>query len=78
METVTETIRRLVEESGVSLAAISRHSKVSQSVLSRFLSGERGLSGRSVDKLAEYLDLVARPRRGRRGRRDGGAADPAG
>ena len=55
--TFTEQLQQAIEDSGLSRYRISQKSGVEQSALSRFLSGERGLSTSSLDKLAELLDL---------------------
>lgn len=63
----SESLRRLIERSGLSRYEIARQSGVSESSLSRFLSGERGLTTDSVDRLAAFLGLsltVTRKRNG--------------
>ena len=57
---VSEQLRRLIRERGESLAEIGRQTGVSHAVLSRFLRGERRLSTKTVDRLAEYLGLELR------------------
>lgn len=54
-EQVTEQLRRLVRECGASCYAIAKQTGVSESALSRFLSGERGLSGKALDQIGELL-----------------------
>lgn len=50
-------IRAAVEASGVSGYRISAETGIDKAALSRFLSGERGLSMESLDLLAGYLEL---------------------
>jgi plasmid maintenance system antidote protein VapI len=54
---VTETLRRAISDAGVSRYAIAKATGIEQSALSRFIHGERGLDGTSIDKLAEYFGL---------------------
>jgi hypothetical protein len=69
METFTDQLRRAVIDSGVSRYRISVESGIAESVLSRFVRGERGLNSDSIDRLMECLGLEIRPRR--RKRKDG-------
>ena len=57
MSTFTEQIREAIRQSGLSQFAISRLSGVDQAALSRFMSGRRGLTLKSIDGLAEVLNL---------------------
>lgn len=67
-ETFTDQLRRLIEECGETRYKIANETGVDASVLCRFMSGERGLTLRNLDKLAEYFGwrIVAgkRPRKG--------------
>lgn len=54
---VTEQIRRHIDGCGLSRYRIAQLTGVEQAVLSRFMSGERGLSTATLDKLSEVLDL---------------------
>jgi hypothetical protein len=67
MEKFTDVLRRSIEGCGRSRYAISRETGVPESVLSRFMRGEQGLSTRTIDPLVEFLDLEVRPRK--RGRK---------
>jgi hypothetical protein len=60
--TVSERIRDAVEAAEVTRYRIDRETRIEESALSRFLSGERGLSMEAIDTLAEYfgLELVLR------------------
>ncbi|MES1213409.1 MAG: helix-turn-helix domain-containing protein [Singulisphaera sp.] len=55
--------RRTIVESGESEYAIGKATGVSQSVLSRFVNGERGISLETAAKLCRYLELDLLPRR---------------
>lgn len=61
-------LKRAIEMSDETPAAISRGANVARSQLSRFLSGERGLSVEAVERVAEYLGLEIVVRRRRKGR----------
>ncbi len=56
-KSLADQIRELVIESGIRPAQISRETGIDRSALSRFVSGERGLSLASLDKLAAALRL---------------------
>ncbi|HUT12137.1 MAG TPA: helix-turn-helix transcriptional regulator [Thermoguttaceae bacterium] len=55
--TLSDQIRRLIESSGMSRYEIARQTGIEQSVLSRFMSGERGLTTLTLDRLGELFDL---------------------
>ena len=57
MARLFDTMRREIERSGTSRYAISKATGIDQSTLSRFVSGERGLPMKTLDILADYLDL---------------------
>ena len=67
MEKFSEQLRRAILDCEVSRYAISRKTGVAESVLSRFVRGEQGLSSGSIDSLMEFLGLEVRPRRRRKG-----------
>jgi transcriptional regulator with XRE-family HTH domain len=79
----SEQLRRAIEECGTSRYALARSVGVSDSALSRFMSGERGLTLATLDKLADALGLeivigVQRiPRNKPRGRRPAGGKQMA-
>jgi hypothetical protein len=54
---LSDQIRLAVKTCGQSRYAITKATKISQATLSRFLSGERGLPMRTLDILADYLEL---------------------
>ena len=72
MARLLDTIRRAIEASGHTRYRISQDTGITQSQLSRLMSGERGLSVETIEVLADHLglEIVVRPRRGR-GRRKG-------
>jgi predicted XRE-type DNA-binding protein len=54
---LSEQIRQAIDHCGVTRYVISKKTGIQQSALSRFMSGERGLPTKTLDKLADYLDL---------------------
>ena len=62
-EPFRDQLRRAIRESGMTAYRLSALSRVNVGAMSRFLSGERGLSLDAVDRLVEVLDLELRPRR---------------
>ena len=54
---VSEQIRRLIDSSGMSRYEIAKQTGIDQSAISRFMTGERGLSMTALDTLGELLDL---------------------
>ncbi len=57
-KTISEHIRAAIEGSDVSRYRIANDTGIAESTLSRFLSGERGLSMEAIDTLGEYLGLI--------------------
>ena len=59
---IVEQLRQAIANSGQTEYAIAKGSGVSQSVVNRFVNGERGISLETAAKLCEYLalDFVAR------------------
>jgi plasmid maintenance system antidote protein VapI len=55
--TIVEQLRQAIADSGQSEYAIAKGSGVSQSVVNRFVSGERGISLETAAKLCDYLGL---------------------
>lgn len=70
MAKMLDTLRRAVEKSDESRYSIAHGSGVAASQLSRLISGERGLSIESAERLADYLGLEIniRPKRRRAGK----------
>lgn len=64
-ETVSERLRRAIEQSDMTQYRIAQGSGISPAVLSRFVRGERGLHIETVDALAELLELELRPKQPR-------------
>jgi plasmid maintenance system antidote protein VapI len=61
--TVTDALRRAINTADTSRYLISKATGIHQATLSRFIHGERGLDGSSIDKLAEYFGLELKPSR---------------
>jgi plasmid maintenance system antidote protein VapI len=53
----SDQLRRAVDNCGLSRYRISKELSIAESTLSRFMSGERGLTMKCLDRLAELLDL---------------------
>jgi transcriptional regulator with XRE-family HTH domain len=76
MASLSEQVREIVNRSSASRYAVSRKIGVSEALLSRFLSGECGVSLATLDKLADVFGIVAiegtlqqLPRPSKRGRK---------
>ena len=54
---VSEALKRAIEASGLTVYEIAKRAKVSQIIISRFLSGERDIRMATADKLARILGL---------------------
>ena len=65
MARLLDAICEAIEASGKTRYRISKDPGISQTQLSRFMAGTRGLSVESVEALAEYLELeiIVRPKR---------------
>jgi transcriptional regulator with XRE-family HTH domain len=50
-------IRNAIENCGETRYSISKATGIAQSTLSRFMDSERGLPMKTLNRLAEYLDL---------------------
>jgi plasmid maintenance system antidote protein VapI len=61
--TIVEQLQHAIVESGESEYAIGKATGISQSVLSRFVNAERGISLETAAKLCSYLELDLLPRR---------------
>ena len=55
MATVSEQIKRAILDADVTRYRIAHDTGVDEATLSRFMSGERGLSMIAIDRLAEYF-----------------------
>lgn len=65
---LSDQVREAIRDADCTRYAISKATGIDQAVLSKFLTGERGMSLDSLDKLAEFLNLritVQKPRKGR-------------
>ena len=63
---LSDQLREAIRNAGCSCYRISRETGVDAGVLSKFLSGERGVSLGSADLLCEFLDLEITKRRRRK------------
>jgi transcriptional regulator with XRE-family HTH domain len=54
---VSEQVRRAIAGCGLTRYEIAKRTGIDQSALSRFMTGERGLSTTALDTLGELLDL---------------------
>jgi transcriptional regulator with XRE-family HTH domain len=54
---LSDQVRRAVDASGLSRYRISKTLGIAESTLSRFMSGQGGLSMDNLDALADLLDL---------------------
>jgi transcriptional regulator with XRE-family HTH domain len=54
---LSEQIRQAIEGCGMTRYAIGKETGIDQATLSRFMSGERGLPMKTLDRLADFLDL---------------------
>ena len=70
MAELLKAIREAIKASGQTCYRISKGAKIAPSQLSRLLTGERGLSVESLERLADYLglEITIRPKRQRKGR----------
>jgi transcriptional regulator with XRE-family HTH domain len=54
---LSDQVRRVVDASGLTRYRICKELGIAESTLSRFMSGQGGLSMEYLDRLAELLDL---------------------
>lgn len=54
---LSNQLRQIVENSAETRYRVSKETGISQSTLSRFVSGERGLSIEAMDALGEFFEL---------------------
>jgi transcriptional regulator with XRE-family HTH domain len=66
---LSDEIRQAMANCGQTRYAISKGTGIAESTLSRFMAGERGLPMKTLDRLADYLDLHVVTRRRRRGKK---------
>lgn len=55
--TFSEQLREHINGCGLTRYEVCKRTGVEQSALSRFMSGERGLSTATLDRLVELLDM---------------------
>lgn len=55
--TIIEQLRQAMVKSGQTEYAIAKGAEVSQSIVNRFVRGERGMSLETAAKLCTYLEL---------------------
>jgi predicted transcriptional regulator len=56
-ESLTDQLKRIIDESGLSIYRIAKDADVPQSGLQMFVSGQRDLRLGTVDKLAVYFGI---------------------
>lgn len=54
---LSDQVRDAVRRCGLSQYGISKATNIDKATLSRFMSGERGLPMRTLDRLADFLNL---------------------
>jgi plasmid maintenance system antidote protein VapI len=55
--TFSDELRQAVDDCGLSRYRLCKELDIAESTLSRFMSGERGLTMKCLDRLAALLDL---------------------
>ena len=65
-KSISETLRDALRGDGRTMYRLSKDANVDAAVLSRFLSGERDVSLRVMDRLCRALGLELRPTRRRK------------
>jgi transcriptional regulator with XRE-family HTH domain len=61
-EPISEQIRRLIEASEMTRYEIAKRAEIDHSAMSRFMSGERGVSSAALDRIGELMDWEIRQR----------------
>jgi transcriptional regulator with XRE-family HTH domain len=61
-ETFTEQLRRAIRDCGETRYSLAQRTGIAQSTMSRFATGNRGLSMEAIDRLFDALDLEIKPR----------------
>ena len=54
---INDQLRALVDTCGISRYRLAIEAGIDHSALSRFMSGERGLSAKALDRIGEVLDI---------------------
>ena len=66
---LSDQIRRAVDACDLTRYAIAKATGIDHATISRFMSGERGLPMKTLDRLADFLDLnLTAGKRKRKGR----------
>ncbi len=68
MASFSDQIRRAVDRSGFSRYRIWQEIGIDQALMSRFMSGQGGLSIQSLDRLAKLLGLTVSAKKPKKGR----------
>jgi transcriptional regulator with XRE-family HTH domain len=55
---LSDQLRHAIETCGQTRYAIAKATGISEATLSRFVSGDRGLPMKTLDLLADYLELT--------------------
>lgn len=64
--TISEQLRQIIDNWPVSRYRIAQETGISQSLLSKLITGTRGISLETLDVLGTYLDLELRVRESRK------------
>lgn len=62
-EPFSDQLRRAIRDCGMTRYAIAVRTGIDQASLSKFMTGERGLSLAAIDKLMDAMGLEIRPRK---------------
>jgi plasmid maintenance system antidote protein VapI len=57
-ETMSDVLKKTIEESGLALSAIERETGVKRASIMRFLRGDQSLRLDMADRLADYFGMV--------------------
>jgi transcriptional regulator with XRE-family HTH domain len=60
---VSDQVRGIIDKCGLSRYEISKRTGIDEATLSKFMSGERGLSMKALDRLGDCLGLTVNMRR---------------
>ena len=60
---ISDQLRAAIDASGLSRYRICKELGIDQATMSRFMSGERGLTLKVIDRLCEFLGLTLTQRR---------------
>lgn len=60
-QTVSETLRKAIENSDLTLYRVAKDAGIGYATLHRFMHGERAVSMEVLDKLCWYMELELRP-----------------